>query len=112
LRTPVKSRLWVQGVKPKVLAGISALADVTMLNPPEHTIYAMGSEEWKKCSTQFHQLPSSDEASFELEIWHYNPLLFAKNGRVDPFSLYLSLKASKDERIETALEQLQEQIKW
>ncbi|EFB40206.1 MULTISPECIES: hypothetical protein [Parachlamydia] len=47
----------------------------------------------------------------ELEVWNYDPELFAKDGIVDPFSLYLSLQESKDERVEGALEEMMEKIK-
>ena len=51
-------------------------------------------------------------ATLELEIWYYDPGFFAKNDFVDPFSLYLSLKTIKDERVESALEKTMEEIKW
>jgi len=57
------------------------------------------------------ELPESDGASSELEIWNYNPELFSKDGIVDPFSLYLRLEADGDERIESALENMMEKIK-
>ncbi|GEM_PF-3944963 len=41
----------------------------------------------------------------EIEIWKYDPELFAREGVVDPLSLYMSLKDTKDERVEMALEQ-------
>jgi len=55
-------------------------------------------------------LPSSEGALIELEIWQYNPNLFAKDGIVDPFSLYLSLEKVKDERVEAALAHMMEKI--
>ena len=58
------------------------------------------------------ELPDREGAAFELEIWHYDPDLFAKKGCVDPYSLYLSLKETEDERVEAALEELMEKIKW
>ncbi len=113
LRSPVKTTAWIKGNKLKTLAGISALADITMLNPPPLPVYAIGKEGWRAWDkTQVRQLPSPEEADFELEIWHYDPNLFASDGRVDSFSLYLSLEANKDERIEIALEELLETTKW
>jgi len=43
---------------------------------------------------------------------HYNPGLFLSNHSpfVDPFSLYLSLGSSMDERIESALSEMMEKI--
>jgi len=75
-------------------------------------VYAIGLEEYRQTDIpkRYHLSPI-DEADFELEIWNYNPKLFSENERVDPFSLYLSLRDTKDERVETALEELMEKIK-
>ena len=98
---------------PIPLAGISALAEKTMINSPPLLTYAIGTEEYRQTNIPkgFQHSPA-DEADFELEIWNYNPKLFSKDGKVDPFSLYLSLKETTDERIETALEDLMEKIQW
>ena len=48
----------------------------------------------------------------EIEVWWYPPALFAERGIVDPFSLYLSLKADHDERTEAALEEMMEKFQW
>ena len=48
----------------------------------------------------------------ELELWKYTPELFATDGKVDILSLYCSLKANPDERVEGELESLLEKIKW
>ena len=49
-----------------------------------------------------------------IEVWKYNPLILAADvthdNNVDPLSLYLSLKETKDERIEMALEQIIQQF--
>ena len=42
----------------------------------------------------------------------YPPALFAEHGIVDPLSLYLSHKADHDERTETALEKMMEEVRW
>ena len=57
-------------------------------------------------------LPSIETDAIELEIWRYDPAMFATDGIVDPFSLYLSLKDSKDERIQIALEEMMEKLAW
>ncbi len=58
------------------------------------------------------ELTTDEPGSIELEIWKYPPELFANNDMVDPLSLFLSLKSSKDERVEMALEELQERFPW
>ncbi|MBF5059178.1 hypothetical protein [Candidatus Neptunochlamydia vexilliferae] len=105
LRSPVKQRVWVKGKKPKIKAGLTALAECSMLNPPTVPIYAMSMADWlhwKESGVKV--LPISEEATAELEIWHYNPTSITHNSVIDPFSLYLSLREIKDERIEAALE--------
>jgi hypothetical protein len=57
------------------------------------------------------EIPSSEGAFAELEIWNYDPELFAKDGYVDPISLYCSLETNKDERIELCLEEIYLPIK-
>lgn len=107
LRSPVKTRVWLKHKKPKIAAGLTALSYFTMINPPTVPVYAISWEEWKRWKkSEVEELPSSEEAAFELEIWYYDPHLFAKDSAVDLFSLYLSLQTNGDERIETAMEEL------
>ena len=47
-----------------------------------------------------------------LEEWKYSPKLFARDGKVDPISLYCTLRDDPDERIQGELEQVVENIKW
>lgn len=117
MRNPVKKCTWLapcNAIKRlRSQAGLSALSFFSMLNPPAVPIYAISIDEWKKLKQLgIKELPSSDEAVCELEIWHYNPELFIKNGRVDPFSLYLSLRTNDDERIGIALEEAMKKISW
>lgn len=110
VKTPVKKRFWVKGKKPRLAGGISALAKCTMVTPPSIPVYAMSEKEWK--ASKLTPLPDEDEATFQVEVWAYDPMLFHHKGIVDPFSLYLSLRESEDERVEGALEELMEQIQW
>ena len=109
LRDPVKNRTWIKGKQPKIQAGLTALSHCTMLNPPTTPVYAISIDEWKRWKeVGVEEVPNPEDAAFELEIWHYNPNLFADEGFVDSFSLFLSLKEREDERIETALEEMME----
>ena len=47
-----------------------------------------------------------------IEVWRYDPDLLAKNGVIDPLSLYLSIRANDDERIQIELKDLMNSIKW
>ena len=59
---------------------------------------------------------NSQEGAYCIEVWKYNPEILAEGVRgprdVDPLSLYLSLKDSRDERIEMALEKIIERYIW
>ncbi len=113
MRNPVKHRKWIRGKKSKIQAGLSALAHASMLSPPTIPVYAINLEEWKNCQQSgTEELPIPEEATAELEIWHYNPYLFSVEDIVDPFSLYLSLEKIEDERIESALEEMMKKIEW
>lgn len=123
LRNPVKKRVWLKKRNNKLdatlnklgfISGLSALSRLTLLNPPAYTVYAVNDEIYKGLmQTNFaEEVLYAEEADFELEIWNYNPKLFAKDGLVDPFSLYLILCDGKDERVIIALEKIMEHIEW
>lgn len=108
--------------KPKDLfllpTNASALPEYTDLNPSRQQYYAIE-------KTVFYGLqkdnalanPNENEGRYALEIWKYNPMTLVGElpnnlTAVDPLSLYLSLKDSKDERLEMALEQIIEKHIW
>lgn len=117
LRSPVKKRLWVKHPFNKPLgmkAGLSALAQYSNLAEPANPVLALEGKHWK-------QIKANDDAMIldivepnasELEIWSYSPDLFAKKGVVDRFSLFLSMREDNDERVQSALEEMMEQIAW
>jgi DNA-binding MarR family transcriptional regulator len=117
LQSPVRKLRTIQGdldetVAPR--AGESALAHYTMLASPRIVRRAIDATRWKELAPR---LTNVDEAGFdddriELETWRYDPVVLAKDGVVDPISLYLSVRHDKDERIEQAAEQLLEQFGW
>ena len=95
------------------LSGESALAMQTMLNPSNMKCVAIDKavakeysfveidEKWEECNNLV-----------KLESWKYDPKKFARNGMVDPVSLYMTFVDNMDERIEGALEELLEEYKW
>jgi hypothetical protein len=117
LRNPVKKRLWVKrlvdgplGVK----AGLSALSHYSTLAEPANPVLALTGRSWKKIKNRndIMELTIAEPEACELEIWSYSPRLFEKSDVVDRFSLYLSLQTNDDERVESALEKMMEQIAW
>lgn len=117
LRTPVTKRLFVQHAKlapPALRAGLSALAQYTTLAPPAYAVHALSREDWKSLRQRHKviEIPEPDADAQEIEVWSYRPGLLADSDRVDPLSLYLSLKDSRDERVEAALEELMRTLPW
>jgi len=117
LRSPVSKRLFIRRTKEAegaIRAGLTALAHFSMLAPPEYTIYALSREDWKVLRQRHKtiEVPAQDPDASEIEVWWYPPALFAEDGNVDRLSLYLSLKEDRDERTETALEEMMEKFKW
>jgi hypothetical protein len=117
LRNPVKKRLWVKNFidePPGVKAGLTALSNYSALAEPVNPVLAIAGKRWKKIKDQNNvmELTIAEPDACELEIWSYSPRLFEKDDVVDRFSLYLSLQANDDERVESALEKMMEQTKW
>lgn len=117
LRSPVSKRVKVQAPYdqyPLPLAGESALSRFSMLVAPSRSFYAVSGELWKTMQREWQmgELSSHTDISVVIEIWKYPPELFATQETVDPLSLYLSLLESNDERVEMALDELQEKFPW
>ncbi len=94
----------------RLTAGETALAQCSMLTYPREPVYALWSRHWKKLAMTAQTIPIEDEGTCQLQLWKYDPALFATTGRVDPFSLYLSLQMERDERVKSALEEMMEKL--
>lgn len=117
LINPVKKRIIVtkNDLKesfPK--AGEMALSARTMLAAPRIDVYAS-----QKNDLSSGVIDNSSNARWfdkmdlvEIQIWSYAPSLFAVDGMVDPLSLYMSLKDSKDERVTGCLDEMMEAVQW
>ena len=117
LKTPVRENVWLKTLIDELAvcqAGLTALACHSMLTPPKRQVYAAFVKDWKDIKRKYpHEIISyPDEAKCELEVWSYSPGLFANGKIVDQFSLYLSLRDIKDERVESAIEKMMEGIEW
>jgi DNA-binding transcriptional ArsR family regulator len=117
LRSPVKKILWVKYLLNEPLgmkAGLSALAHYSNLAEPPSPVLALEGKQWKRIKTNDNAmiLDIAEPSASELEIWSYSPSLFAKMGVVDRFSLFLSMKEDNDERVQSALEEMMEQVAW
>ena len=101
MQTPVQRVVYSQTVSPGVCkAGMSALSEYTMINPDEYEHLAVSNAVFKEMNDYTHDDTS---CPVHIEVWNYDPRLFAANGIVDKISLYLSMKGNPDERIQYEL---------
>jgi hypothetical protein len=118
LRTPVKHRHAIRMMPNKNLpgprAGLSALAHDSMLAEPENVTVALSRKDWRSLQQggPVAMVMPDEPNGMVVEIWSYNPALFAGDGWVDRLSLYLSLRDTRDERVQTALEQMMKEVPW
>lgn len=117
LRSPVRRRYHVRTshtLSLGVCAGLTALALYTRLAEPAKPVFAMRGKDWTTVRSRHdvQVVPAQEPQAGEIEIWSYDPTLFAENGRADRLSLYLSLRDNQDERVGTALEEMMEALRW
>lgn len=118
LRSPVKKTVVTSAsarayLPEAPLAGLSALAAESMLAEPPTPIFAVGADQWRAAqSAGLEVLPESYPGGVQWQVWTYSPNLQKNRPTVDPLSLTLSLQAEQDERVQQALEALQEQFPW
>jgi hypothetical protein len=118
LRSPVKRTVWVRPTAkwkpPKIrIAGMSALAQLSLLAEPAVPVFALGAVQWKAAiKAGVEELMEPREDSCEWQLWNYSPELLANSRTVDPLSLTLSLQHETDERVQMALDELRKQLPW
>ena len=95
-------------------AGLTALSALSMLASPQNPEYALASARWKRLKQDnlISEVPNADTDTVLLELWRYDPDGFARDGTVDPLSLYLTLRGTDDERIAAALDELLDGVAW
>jgi hypothetical protein len=118
LRSPVKRTVWVRPTAkwkpPKIrIAGMSALAQLSLLAEPAVPVFALGAVQWKAAiKAGVEELMEPREGRCEWQLWNYSPELLANSRTVDPLSLTLSLQHETDERVQLALDELRKQFPW
>ena len=115
LSSPVRSRHWMEASAlsdKALLAGMSALSQRSLLEDDRLPTYAVSKKNLPALldNRLFREAHGSEEATFSLEAWHYDPFVLSKHTAVDPLSLYLSLRDSSDERVQQQLETLLEGV--
>lgn len=115
-KSPVKKTLFVNDVLPENLTritDINALALYSDLNGDRKIHHAIYHNEFLKLEKKgLIKQTSQYDGDYQIELWRYDPCVLTGSKVVDPLSLYLTYKHSKDERIEMALEQITEQLEW
>ena len=113
MKSPVKKEIYLDNIPKGITyynAGLTALAEYTMLAESRCKTLAVCKDDWLKIKDNIEILENTGK--YKLEIWTYPPAIFAINGTVDKLSLYLSLMHIDDERIEQSLEKMMENYKW
>lgn len=91
-----------------VMAGDSALAEKTMLNPSKLETYAVYAKKFDKGRLMNELVDPAKQC--RLELWEYEPQMFADGHTADDVSIALTFLHTADERIEEATEELLENI--
>lgn len=102
LQSPVQRKIYVQDEDPFLeclIAGEEAYAQLNFNLPPHKMVRAIDKKLMKAIDTTEIVNPdlNIDNEYIELELWKYNPELFAQKGRVDVISLALSMYDDADE---------------
>ena len=115
LINPVQKRITIkadEGLK-WFYAGESALGKRTMLNEPEIPTVAIDKKQLSKASLiELDEKWETEKNLLHVEVWKYDPALFAEDRVVDPVSMAVSLKDCVDERVQGELEEFMEAYQW
>lgn len=109
LTTPVRKTGYIdktQVTENMVFAGETALSEKTMLNPSRVVTYAISEKDYDKALLTDELIDPDKQV--RLELWAYNPKQFSEDNSADDISLVLSFTDTNDERIEEAVDELQE----
>ncbi len=116
LKSPIKNKIAIYESVPEggLLAGNSALSFQSMVAESSIPTYAFSADAWRETQKKNSLKESKNiyQETAEIELWSYNPHLFAKDNKIDPLSLILAMQEDYDERVQDALEKLLEQFQW
>ena len=112
---PVQKRITIkadEGLK-WFYAGESALGKRTMLNEPEIPTVAIDKKQLSEMPLiEMDEKWETEKNLLHVEVWKYDPALFAEDRVVDPVSMAVSLKDCVDERVQGELEEFMEAYQW
>lgn len=88
-------------------AGQSALAEISMINPPAIQTYGyVGRLDWLDINDQL----IDTDRQCRLELWKYDPRKISGDHYIDVLSLAMSLSDEQDERIEQCIEDMLQKV--
>lgn len=99
LRSPVRKKGFCEkgtfegGCK----AGLTALFEYGMLNPPKVSVYAL---QTLPKNVALENVLVDEDKQVGVELWSYDPLTLSQNGKIDLLSLHQTLKGESQERVE------------
>lgn len=96
-------------------AGLSALSRLSLISEDSRSVQAISDSAYRAAreDRKIEEQPFAESGMVMLERWRYAPSLLSSDGRmVDRLSLYLSLRDDPDERVQGALEEMLEGVKW
>lgn len=103
---PVEKILYTDNVKLAANIGVkasdTALSEISMLAGPQQDVYAVYARDPRLNELDL----NPNDGTLAIEIWKINPILTAKNGIADPFSLALTYKEEDDPRVNNELEKV------
>lgn len=114
LISPIARELFLKAIPANlnaILSGDSALSKVTMINDLDGSVYAASKKDSEAIPKELiiHPYDLEEHHYYKLEVWRYDPSIFAREGIVDPFSMYAIYSEANDQRIEIELEELIEE---
>lgn len=117
LISPILKKLYAKEVDVKnigVKAGYTALSQSTTISDDFVKTYAVSRKTYKSIENNCKEVDDmflTDDGVAKIEVWKYDPAIFAVDNCVDKLSLYLSFTNGNDERSEEALKELMREIK-
>ncbi|QZT38642.1 MarR family transcriptional regulator [Halosquirtibacter xylanolyticus] len=120
-RDPVLKRVFVDEIPHDtqlLRSNESALTEYSDMNPSRQLFFAIEKNAYYALQKSNKLVNENKyEGRYCLEVWKYNPLTLAEIFNrypkiVDPLSLFISFMGDSDERIEMALEQIEEKYLW
>jgi len=119
LKSPVQKSIFVRGTdqnhfneEQAVLAGDSALSEISDMAEPRITVYAIHHKKWEELKEHYREVPYPENDTIEIQLWaHPVPRSFSGSWVYEP-ALYLTMINEEDDRLQAALNKMMEAYTW